>query len=178
MSYRILIADDNPVVLKTLRQFLEAAGAYEVSQVPDGRQAVSSALALPPDLVILDLAMPVVDGLAAARAILKALPAMPILLYTLHWSPYLEMEAKAAGIQAVIAKSESRALLDAIRQLMSASPSVAAPDPALAPLLLPTHRAIQPAPLDAESSVPQKQAAPSAAEESTPPKPSPLRRSG
>lgn len=65
MQRRVLIADDNPAVRKTLRHLLEESGSYEVADSEDGQSALVRAIEFHPDVVILDLAMPVMDGLSA-----------------------------------------------------------------------------------------------------------------
>jgi CheY-like chemotaxis protein len=114
---RILIADDSPPVRRALVQLLE--GAYSVIEAEDGEAAFTLALELRPDLIILDLAMPVMDGLTAAREISNALPEIPILMYTMHWTPSLEVAAHKSGIRKLIPKVQSQTLLATIKELLS-----------------------------------------------------------
>ena len=123
---RILIADDTAAVRTALRKLLEGAHPCQVFEAEDGQQAISRALELRPDLIILDLAMPVMDGLTAAREISKVLPDTPILMYTMHWTPPLELAAQKSGVRKVVAKVRSDALLEAVRELLG----IPAPDPA------------------------------------------------
>jgi DNA-binding NarL/FixJ family response regulator len=120
---QILIADDSPAVRKALRQFLEASHPWDVIEVEDGQAALSRALELRPSLVILDLAMPVMDGLSAAREISKALPGIPIVMYTMHWSPPLDLAAQKSGVTRLIPKVDSGALLSAIEELLAVQES-------------------------------------------------------
>jgi CheY-like chemotaxis protein len=122
---RILIADDTPAVRKALRQLLEGVHPWQVAEAEDGQQAISRALELRPDLIILDLAMPVMDGLTAAREISKVLPETPIVMYTMHWTPPLELAAQKSGVRKVVPKVHSEALLETVRELLG----VPAPDP-------------------------------------------------
>ena len=78
MPQRILIAEDNPAVRNALRTLLEGAGSWEILEVENGQQAIAKAPELKPNLIILDLVMPVMDGLSAARQISKLLPEIPI----------------------------------------------------------------------------------------------------
>jgi DNA-binding NarL/FixJ family response regulator len=142
---RILIADDNPAVRRALLQLLEAAFTSELIEVENGRAALSRALELRPDLVILDLAMPIMDGLTAAREISSALPQVPILMYTMHCTPSLEMAAHKYGVRHLVGKGNTGELLAAVEQLLPAEaresqanearlesaaiPPVAAPEP-------------------------------------------------
>ena len=82
---RILIADDSPPVRKALHLLLEQTHGWSVIDAEDGQAAVSRALQYRPDLVVVDLAMPIMDGLTAARQISHALPQLPILMYTMHY---------------------------------------------------------------------------------------------
>lgn len=127
MPIRILIADDNEVFRKALRQLLERADQWEIIEARDGQEAVSQTLALNPNLVILDLAMPVKDGLTSAREISQVLPDIPMLMCTMHMAPQLEAEAHRAGIREVFSKTESSLLVPAIRQLLAAEPSQTRP---------------------------------------------------
>src|SRR5579862_8708368 len=76
------------------------------AEVENGEQALVKARELNPDLIILDLAMPVMDGLRATREILRILPSVAIIIYTLHYAPWVELEAKKAGARGVVAKSD------------------------------------------------------------------------
>lgn len=119
MPPRILIADDNPVVRTTLRHLLEEAEFCEVIEADNGQQALSQALQLHPDLIILDLVMPVMDGLAAARDISKQLPESPIIMSTLHFSPGLEVETQKFGVRKVVSKGDIRALMAEVHQFLA-----------------------------------------------------------
>ena len=122
MSPRILIADDNAIYRKALRQLLERADHWEVIEVSDGDQAVTKSVETRPNIIILDLAMPGKDGLTTARDISALLPATPILMCTMHMSPHVETEALKSGIQQVFSKTDSALLVPAIRQLLNPEP--------------------------------------------------------
>jgi len=125
MAARILIADDSPVVRSSLKQLLEShSGFWHVCALAaDGHQAVQKAVESQPDLVILDLRMPVMDGLTASVVIGKCLPKVPILINTLHKSLDVDRKAKEAGVRGVISKSDSRALLKAVEELLGKNPA-------------------------------------------------------
>ena len=120
---RVLIADDQEFTRKTLRALIASCSGWEVcGEAADGTQAIQKAIELQPDLVVLDLRMPVVDGLRAARAIFKAMPTVPILIYTLFVSPELAVRAKNAGVRQIVDKAGTpEKLLTAMRVLLSNS---------------------------------------------------------
>jgi response regulator NasT len=92
------------MALKTLfvlRPTWEICGEAE-----DGREAVSKATHLRPDLIVLDFKMPLVDGLQAAQEIGRKLPTTPIVVYTLYKDEQLESVARSAGVRRVVAKEE------------------------------------------------------------------------
>jgi DNA-binding NarL/FixJ family response regulator len=120
---RLLIADDHSTVRTLLRILLESHEGWQVcAEVENGLEAVAKAAELKPDLIILDLAMPHMDGLRAAREISAALPNVPILMHTMHNSSELELEAKKAGIRKVVNKTGSGdELFAAIEELLATS---------------------------------------------------------
>ena len=108
MSSRLLIADDNATVRRLLRVLLETHDGWEVcGEAENGLEAVVKAKELKPDAVILDLAMPVMDGLRATREISEALPGTPVLIHTLHNAPGMDLEVKKAGAREIINKTDS-----------------------------------------------------------------------
>src|ERR1700757_3447344 len=119
MTPRILIADDNVIFRKALRQLLEGDDHWEVIEISDGDQPVPKSVEARPNIIILALAMPGKDGFAAARDISALLPATPILMCTMHMSPHVDAEALKSGIRQVFSKTDSALLLPAIRQLIN-----------------------------------------------------------
>ena len=122
MPPRILIADDNAIYRKALRQLLEGADDWEIVEAQSGEEAVTKSIETRPNVIVLDLAMPNKDGLAAARDISASLPATPILMCTMHMSPLVEAEALKSGVQKVFSKTDSSRLVPAIRQLLNPEP--------------------------------------------------------
>lgn len=127
LQRRILIVDDNPVVRKTLRQLLEEGGLWEISEAEDGKAGISRALEFRPDVIVLDLVMPVMDGLNAAREISRAMPNTAIVMYTMHWSVALETEAQKSGVRKLVSKSQGNVLLATVQELIAGLPPEAAP---------------------------------------------------
>jgi DNA-binding NarL/FixJ family response regulator len=102
---QILIADDNEIARGIVSELLQNHDGWNVcAQVANGREAVAKAVELKPDVAILDLAMPEVDGLTAAREIAKAVPSVTILIYTLHDGDLIDLEAKKAGVRRIVPK--------------------------------------------------------------------------
>ena len=124
MPLRILIADDNAVFRTTLRQFLQGVEQWDIIEAKDGQEAVSKAAEGLPDVIVLDLAMPSKDGLAAAREISQMLPQIPIVMCTMHMSPHVESEALKSGIRRVLSKTDSCLLIETIRQFLPVRESV------------------------------------------------------
>lgn len=123
MALQILIADDSSLMRQALRRTLASLGSWEIIDVNNGEEALARARETKPNLIILDLAMPVMDGLRAARAIAQVLPDVPIILHTLHWTPRVAIEALKSGIRKVVPKSDSASLLTAVRELMPINPT-------------------------------------------------------
>lgn len=116
---RVLLADDHPLTLEGLRTFLEPH-LENVGTVTDGRALVEAALRLKPDLIILDITMPLLNGIDAAVQIKKSLPGVKLLFVTMHVNPAYVEAALNAGATGYVLKSAAREeLLDAIKSVMS-----------------------------------------------------------
>lgn len=115
---RVLVVDDN----KTIRQALKSMfsdGWVVCGEAEDGEQGAAMAADLRPDVILLDFQMPVLNGLDAARRILKANPAMPIAMYTLHENQFFQSAALAAGVRKVISKANMfSALIPALQDML------------------------------------------------------------
>jgi DNA-binding NarL/FixJ family response regulator len=106
MIARILIADDNPHVRHALRTLLEHNPEWEVcGEAVDGRDAVSKAQQLSPDLIVLDFLMPGLNGLEAAREIHKSVPSARMLMCTMYLSRQLTEVAKNSGVRGAVPKT-------------------------------------------------------------------------
>lgn len=119
MTLRILLADDHEVVRRGIGVLLQARPDWEVcGEASHGREAVEKALALNPDIVILDVGMPNLNGLEATRQIAKAKPDIRILILTLHDSDELVQEVLNAGARGFLLKSDAaRDLVTAVEAL-------------------------------------------------------------
>lgn len=114
-ALRILIADDHEVVRRGIRALLEGHPGWEVcGEAVDGRNAVEKARELSPDLALLDIGMPNLNGLDAARQILKAAPRTRVLILSMHNSDQVVREVLEVGARGFILKS------DAARDLVAA----------------------------------------------------------
>jgi two-component system, NarL family, nitrate/nitrite response regulator NarL len=113
---RILIADDHEIVRKGVSSLLQSRENFEIcGEAANGEEAVQQARQLDPDLVVLDVTMPVLDGISAAKLIRKLLPSTPILILSTHEGREMVRAAKQAGAQAFVTKSEvSSVLLKAV----------------------------------------------------------------
>ncbi len=112
MSTTILIVDDSLPIRRSLRTWLARRTGWEVcGEAENGAAAVKQVQALNPDVVILDLSMPVMNGLDAARKIASIAPKTAIVLFTVHASEFLKHDAQRAGIKAVISKLDGPAAL-------------------------------------------------------------------
>lgn len=104
---RIVIADDHEVVRRGVCSILESRRDLEViGEAVNGADAIQKALELRPDLVILDVSMPILDGFAAARQITKNLPQVPILMLSMHDGKEMVRASKSAGAQGFVTKTE------------------------------------------------------------------------
>ncbi len=120
MTYSILIVDDNPVIRRSLRACLVESVDWQVcGEAANGREALEKAQQLRPDLIILDLSMPVMNGLQAARELKRITPTVQLLMFTSFKSPNLEKEAVAAGCTAVIEKSDLQDLFSSVHRLLT-----------------------------------------------------------
>jgi DNA-binding NarL/FixJ family response regulator len=118
MGPRVLLADDHTLLLGAFEKLL-AAECEIVGQVSDGRALVAEAERLKPDVVVLDIAMPLLNGLEAARQIKPMLPRIKLVFLTMHEDADLAAEAFSAGASAYLLKrSAASELLTAIQEVM------------------------------------------------------------
>jgi DNA-binding NarL/FixJ family response regulator len=105
---RVFLVDDNSDIRKAVGRLFHVHPNFEVvGEAEHGREAVEKAPTLRPDLIVLDLSMPVMNGLEAAPLLVKILPNVWIILFTAHDGPEVDRLASAVGIHAVVPKSKA-----------------------------------------------------------------------
>ena len=122
---RILLADDHSVVRRIVRNFVQSESGWEVcAEATTGREAVVMTAAEHPDVVILDLSMPDLNGLQAASLIHNQFPETQLILLTMHDSLELKDQLTASGIRACIRKDDLNQLVMAIRNACQLQPKL------------------------------------------------------
>jgi DNA-binding NarL/FixJ family response regulator len=122
MSYSVLIADDNLAIRRGLCELFDREPDFIVcGDAENGREAIAKAKDLHPDLILLDLSMPVMNGLDAARVLKNLMPEVPVIMVSAFSEPFTEQAARSAGAKALVSKSEHISILLArARSLMPA----------------------------------------------------------
>jgi DNA-binding NarL/FixJ family response regulator len=122
LKHTILIVDDSALIRRSLRSFNEKRSDWGIcGEAENGQVAVEKVQQMHPEVVILDLQMPVMNGLEAARQINQLAPETAMLMFTMHNSDELQIAARTAGIRQVLSKSDA-----ASDQLMNSLKNVAA----------------------------------------------------
>lgn len=110
MPKRVMVADDNPMIRRLICRMLEDEAGYEIcAQAANGAEAVALAKKFLPELIILDLSMPVIDGMTASRELKKLFPHVPIILFTQHAD--LAATLRDLTVDRIVAKSDSASLM-------------------------------------------------------------------
>jgi DNA-binding NarL/FixJ family response regulator len=108
MAHSILLADDHEIVRRGLRSILGARSDWEIcGEATNGREAIDEAKRLLPDLVIMDIGMPGLNGLGATRQIVRDLPGTEVLILTMHHSEQIVWEVLDAGAHGFLLKSDA-----------------------------------------------------------------------
>ena len=115
----ILIADDHAAIRRNVRTLLEGVPGWNCAEVSSGTEALESVRDLRPDIVLLDVALPGVNGFEAARQILREAPNTSVLILTMYNSDEVRTEASRAGARGIVLKSEaSDSLVNAIESVI------------------------------------------------------------
>jgi DNA-binding NarL/FixJ family response regulator len=114
----ILIADDHEVIRRGIVKILQSRAGIECAEVGNGKEAVGKAVELNPDLILLDLSMPVLDGFSAAREIRQRLPDLPILFFSIYDTKEILNKARSMGEGMVLKDQAGTTLLEAVDALL------------------------------------------------------------
>jgi len=118
----ILLVDDSELIRLATRHFLESQTGFKVcGEAVDGIDALEKASHLNPDLIILDIAIPRMNGLQTARELRARMQKMPIILFTWYADAVQPQDAEEAGITAVISKSNPAVLQSHVKSLLAAA---------------------------------------------------------
>jgi DNA-binding NarL/FixJ family response regulator len=119
MPKSVLLVDDNAVIRHVLRQFFASDADFEVcGEAENGRDAIEKAQELYPDVIVLDLSMPVMNGIDAARALKRLMPTVPLIMFSEYSDVFCDDEARSAGVSALVSKSNHLSvLIDKVRRL-------------------------------------------------------------
>ena len=112
MFHTILIVDDSPQIRRSMRSYIDACTDWRVcGEAENGQQGVEKAQQLHPDLIVLDLSMPVMNGLQAASVLRRLMPAVPLIIFSDYSSVLSDAEVRSAGISALVSKTENLSVL-------------------------------------------------------------------
>jgi CheY-like chemotaxis protein len=117
----VLIVDDSQVIREALRNLFEREGWKVCGDAADGQEAITQALRNQPQVVVLDLAMPVMNGLTVARILKKVLPDAQLILFSFSADLLREEELRSAGFSASVPKSQVQSLLEKAQGLLAAA---------------------------------------------------------
>ena len=119
MSKLILVVDDNRFIRHSLYQLFTSQGDFDVcGEAENGADAIEKAQALHPDVIVIDLSMPIMNGIDAARALKQLVPTVPIIMFSEYSDAFSQNEARSAGVSALVSKSKNvSALLFEVRRL-------------------------------------------------------------
>jgi DNA-binding NarL/FixJ family response regulator len=120
MAKMVLVVDDNAVVRQALcRLFTSEADLDVCGEAENGQDAIEKAQVLHPDLIVMDLSMPVMNGIDAARTLKTLIPTVPVIIFSDYSEVFSENEARSVGISALASKSEHvSALIAKVRALL------------------------------------------------------------
>jgi DNA-binding NarL/FixJ family response regulator len=120
MPKSVLVVDDNASIRQALCRVFTSEAEFDLcGEAENGREAIEKAQALHPDLIVMDLSMPVMNGIDAARTLKTLMPMVPVIIFSEYSDVFSEQEARSAGISALVSKSEHvSVLIDRVRALL------------------------------------------------------------
>jgi DNA-binding NarL/FixJ family response regulator len=118
MAKRVLVVDDNVILRRALCQLFTSESDFEIcGEAENGQEAIERAQELRPHIILMDFSMPVMNGLDAARALKKLMPAVPVVMFSEYGDVFADNESIAAGISGLVSKTEHfSVLLDTMRR--------------------------------------------------------------
>jgi NarL family two-component system response regulator LiaR len=112
MFHTVLIVDDSPLIRRLIRSYLDNYPEWQLcGEAANGREGIEKAVQLHPDLIVMDLSMPVMNGIQAAIALKRLMPTIPVMIFSEYSSVFSVEEARAAGISALVSKAENLSVL-------------------------------------------------------------------
>ena len=112
MAKMILVVDDNAAIRQALCHLFTSEAGFDVcGEAENGQDAIEKAQALHPDLIVMDLSMPVMNGIDAARALRRLMPTVPLIMYSAFGDVFGEQQARLIGISELVSKSQPAAML-------------------------------------------------------------------
>ena len=120
MPKSVLVVDDNASIRQALCRVFTSEAEFDLcGEAENGRDAIEKAQALHPDLIVMDLSMPVMNGIDAARTLKTLMPMVPVIIFSEYSDVFSEQEARSAGISALVSKSEHvSVLIERVRALL------------------------------------------------------------
>ncbi len=120
---RVMLVDDNPAIRQALHNVFEFYSDWDVcGEAANGMEGIEKAKLLRPDIIVLDMSMPEMSGLDAARVIHGIMPQVPLILCSLHAEETLRVEARSAGVVAIVSKTQNmQTLVNKARELVRAA---------------------------------------------------------
>ena len=120
MLKTVLVVDDNAAIRHGLRRVFTSEADFDVcGEAENGQDAIEKAQALRPDLIVMDLSMPVMNGIDAARALKTLMPSVPVIMFSEYSDVFSKKEAQFAGVSVLISKAEHiSVLIDKARALL------------------------------------------------------------
>lgn len=120
LTKSVLLVDDNPIIRRTLHRVFESQADFDVcGEAENGQEAIEKASQLGPDVIVLDLSMPVMNGLDAAHVLKQMAPTVPLILFSSFTDALQHEMAETAGFSAVISKADNvSVLIDKTRHLL------------------------------------------------------------